>query len=297
MPGFPSLAVMDIAPPAMTLAFLNPGNPNLPFPQAARISNAGGVIHSTSFVASETGGIAVEVTGPSGDAFTCGVMVHVADPIDPFANDSGDSFLGSTKILMDNGLYKTIDTIEIDDRVYNPASGSSIRVSGIYTDPIKDRLVTLHFANGVSLTVTDDHKFVVPQGAKIAANLKVGDQLLGFDSNPVEIVSIAEFTPREGDRVYDLILDKSVPYGKSAFVAEGMVMPTFSVQQFVEWQNYDRQILINVARTASRFMASPMRPTNLRWLDNGQLTSPIRIFRNPFMGGEGPKMTMAVEKR
>ncbi len=262
---------------------LQPQSSAVPYRNAASVRNSGGILAQSTFTPSNSGGIQVQVQGidpAMGGPYECGVTIHVGSQT-PEQNNADDSFYQETKIVLADGSEKVISEINKNDKIFNPATGKAAIVKEVISQEIDEDLVSIEFEKGY-LIVTKDHNFITVDGAKIARDLKPGDALFNSDLSLNHVVSIGPFTPKKGDRVYDLLLDDNESFESSAYLTEGMIAPNFLIQQYMHFWDYDKKIVDNVWKTLNFAKSHPTKEYNLVWLNVGEIESPIKIFRNPF---------------
>ncbi len=130
---------------------------------------------------------------------------------DLFTSCARNSFPGDTRVLMADGSHQEIRSVRVGDRVLatDPAGGG--RRAQTVTATFRhdtDRLVTVSFRGGETLTSTAGHKvYVIGEGWTLVADLSTGDRLRGPDGAKRTVSGLRDrsgLTPR---LVYDLTVD------------------------------------------------------------------------------------------
>ncbi|MEU6059882.1 LamG-like jellyroll fold domain-containing protein [Streptomyces sp. NPDC047097] len=130
---------------------------------------------------------------------------------DVFTACARNSFPADTEVLMADGTHRAISSVRVGDRVLatDPADGErrAQRVTATFRHDT-DRLVTVSFRPGESLTSTAGHKiYVVGEGWTLVSDLRPGDRLRGPDGAERTVSGLRDrsgLTPR---LVFDLTVD------------------------------------------------------------------------------------------
>ena len=106
-------------------------------------------------------------------------------------------FPAGTRILTDNGYYKSIEDIVEGDKLRTFNIDTKEFESGIVgslQSSVQNKLFSIETNTGNFIKSTPGHMFFTAGGWKIAARLVVGDKLLNSIGEEVEIISISEST-------------------------------------------------------------------------------------------------------
>ncbi|MDT5042907.1 MAG: hypothetical protein QOE51_3892, partial [Actinoplanes sp.] len=98
------------------------------------------------------------------------------------ANCLTNSFLPGAQVLMADGSYRTMSSVQVGDRVMStdPATGAPRpeTVTDTFAHPANGRLLTLALVGGGRLTTTPGHRILIAgRGWVLASDLHVGDRL------------------------------------------------------------------------------------------------------------------------
>jgi len=149
--------------------------------------------------------------------------------------NSNGCFVKGTPILMADGQYKNIDEIKSGEYVFNPASGTPIRVGQVVVGDQKSDMYKLTFG-GKTITATHNHPFMTGFGIKRAEELTTNDVLIDKDYHTVRLEAVEKVAKEEGGLVWNLLLTPDPGEASEnlvqdhLFVANGMVSGDFFIQ-------------------------------------------------------------------
>ena len=92
-------------------------------------------------------------------------------------NEEGDSFHGSTKVIMEDGSEKVIRDVRVGDKVWNPLLKVNSKVEEIISEDVVADLLEFKFGSS-KIIVTNSHPLLTTRGYISAVAVKLGDELL-----------------------------------------------------------------------------------------------------------------------
>jgi hypothetical protein len=137
---------------------------------------------------------------------------------------------------MADGSLRAAAKIRRGDYLWNPLTRAAIRVEAVSAGPEKLPLVVVEYEGGGRIRVTTKHPMTTPSGIRAAADLVVGDALLGEDGRFHTVTSIGAESLPPPKMVYNFLLGamEEGHADRHMIVAEGIVTGDFVLQNLLE---------------------------------------------------------------
>lgn len=117
-------------------------------------------------------------------------------------------FAQGTLIAVDKNTYKTVESLNNGDYVWNPIRKTKVKIFGLIAGPEESDLIEIHTQFG-KIRVTKDHPMVLSNGFIVAAeNIKIGDSLLSNNTHR-DVLKVSYISSDKVDKptVWNFALD------------------------------------------------------------------------------------------
>lgn len=152
----------------------------------------------------------------------------------PASRYLGGCFPPEAKIATAGGLPKRADLVETGDELWNPVLRKPVRVKQVVKGPESVPLLEIS-AGREKITVTSKHPMWTQAGLKTAKELTLKDSLLDADGRTRRITSIRKLPVKDGQQVYNFILDVSGDSAdERAIQSNGFVTGEWTLQTYLE---------------------------------------------------------------
>ncbi|MFK7873061.1 MAG: Hint domain-containing protein [Oligoflexales bacterium] len=145
-------------------------------------------------------------------------------------------FTADTPVMMADGTMRMISEVNVGDRVFNPATKTSSKVSEVISGPQERDMYRIMTDTGKAVSATWNHPFETPEGFFRAHQVSEGDQIRGAQGFWQTVKTVERIPLSEDHQVWNLSLEGSA-FGTPEFVAthqfvaNGLATGDYVIQQ------------------------------------------------------------------